>query len=113
MAARRGNVHLDDLEERAKQIGLALTRNRIRQQMHNWKNGKLIASPAQSVFRLTEAGLAAVADDGDTVHKDTASRNTEPSDDTSSEGSDVVGAQANGQSDFFPLAAPEHSRGGT
>lgn len=113
MAERRGDVHLDELEKFAKRMGMPFERGRIRQQMHNWKNGKLVVSPAQSVFRLTEAGIAVVDEDDGADSKGIAPRNTEPPDDDASGGSDVVGTQANGRSDFFTLANTEHSRGGT
>src|SRR4051812_38471536 len=47
MASRRGDVHLDDLEACAKRLDMPFNRDRIRQQMHNWKNGKLVITPAQ------------------------------------------------------------------
>src|SRR4051794_34049808 len=57
-----GTVHLDAIEAYSKRKGYPHTRDRLRSQMHNWKVRKLVESPAQSVFAVTEAGRAELVD---------------------------------------------------
>ena len=59
---KSGELHLNQLEAFSVQNDLGFTRVQIRNQMHNWKRSGFVESPRQSVFAVTPAGIAEMAD---------------------------------------------------